>query len=288
MLFRRYDEISSFKARTLDVLLEHEVQNNLLLSLLDSRVRDASSWFLATVSDGGGVALTAICSKPFPMLLYETGNKPRADALELLAREVRRSRFAPPGAMAEPGLSRRFADSLAGAGAGKLHMKSSVMRLDALLEHKKAPGYQRTLEISDLTYAPGWERAFSEDCRSHVFTAPEYTERLMARLDKNTHFIWVDGAPVSQAVHGRDTPNGAVINGVYTPPSYRGRGYATSVVAALADALLNEGKPFCCLFADSDNHVSCGIYKKLGFYEVCSIDDIRFDKPEQIVYVTSG
>jgi len=85
-----------------------------------------------------------------------------------------------------------------------------------------------------------------------------------------------DGHPVSQAVHARSTRNGAVINGVYTPPNYRRKGYATSVVTELTRILLERGNKFCSLFADAENPVSCGIYRKIGYYDLCVFDDIKF------------
>ena len=279
MIFRRYDNIEAYKTTVLETLLEHEIQNNLLLSLITgSQAHLATDWLLVTINDeSDGILLTALCVSTFDLLLYETGNNCRNDAVEHLARELRRTGYNPPGVMADTDLAKRFADAFVGKGKSRLHMSMSAMRLDKLESYKKAPGFVRPLHEHDMTFAPYWERAFSEDCRSHVFSIPENTERLKTRLGKDNHFIWENGQPVSQAVYGRDTPNGAVINGVYTPPRFRGKGYATSVVAALTDELLKRGKSYCCLIADSDNPVSCGIYRKLGYYEVCKLEDIRFD-----------
>ena len=280
MQFRRYDNMAAFRSDVLDILLENEVQNNLLLSLITkSPARGPADWLLAAISDGGaGIVLTAVFIEPFNLLLYETGNTRRDGAAELLARELLRIGCIPPGVSGLGDPARRFVAAIAGAGSVSLYMSTSVMRLDKLNPYKKAPGRRRELETRDMFFAPYWERAFSEDCRSHVFSIPENIERLNTRLGKNTHFIWEDdGLPVSQAVHGRDTPNGAVINGVYTPPRFRGRGYATSVVAALTDELLKRGKRYCCLIADLDNPVSCGIYRKLGYRDVCRLEDFRFD-----------
>ena len=307
----RYDNTGSFCANVLDVLLEHEVQNNLLISLItNDHARFAKEWFLGVVvGDGGGIALTAIYISPFDLLLFETGNNRNDDAVELLARELRKIGCRPPGVMASADLARRFADAhkicahavgahvadahTAGthtvgahvadahtADALKSHMTQSAMRLDKLEAYLDAPGSYRAIEKRDMFFAPYWERAFSEEIRSNVFSIEENVRRLKTRIGKNMHFIWEDGVPVSQAVHGRDTPNGAIINGVYTPPHYRGRGYACSVVAALAGKLLESGKDFCCLFADVDNPVSCGVYKKLGFYDVYTLEIIRFDISE--------
>ena len=282
MLYKRYYSIGAFKTAALDILLENEAQNNLILSLMTSRgSRNASDWLLATITGNEGVALTALCIKPFGLLLYETGNIQSEDSVMLLARELHKAGFAPPGVMAERGLARRFAKAYSPDGGYALHMPMTAMRLDNLRENKKAPGFSRLLDIRDMSFAPDWERAFNEDCRAHVFTRRETVERLKARIIGGTHYLWIDEIPVSQAVHGRSTPGSAIITGVYTPPEYRGRGYATSIVAELSKTLLESGCGFCCLFADADNQTSCGIYRRLGYYDVCDFEDIRFDiQPE--------
>jgi len=276
MQFEQYSDTGAFRSAVLDTLLEHEIQNNLLINLIsDRKVENPADWQLATVDDGG-IVLTAICVRPFHLLLYETGNRPNDDAVALLAKELRSKGCAPPGVIAERGLARRFAAAFSASGSYKLHMHITAMRLDKPVKYEKAPGLFRTLDASDMFFAPYWEQAFSEDCRTTVFSIPENTKRLAARLAKGTHFIWEDGVPVSQAVLGRDTPNGALINGVYTPPQYRGRGYARSSVAELSNRLLGRGKSFCCLLADAGNPVASGLYRKLGYYSVCDMEDIRF------------
>ncbi|MDW7657647.1 MAG: GNAT family N-acetyltransferase [Bacillota bacterium] len=72
------------------------------------------------------------------------------------------------------------------------------------------------------------------------------------------------------------TENGAVVNSVYTPPHYRNNGYATSLVASLSQRLLDQGYKFTCLFADAENPVSCGIYRKIGYVDQCIFDVLRF------------
>jgi hypothetical protein len=62
---------------------------------------------------------------------------------------------------------------------------------------------------------------------------------------------------------------------VYTPKELRGRGYATSVVAAASRAILAEGRRFCCLITDLANPTSNGIYARIGYVPVsdaCVID----------------
>jgi len=275
--FRRYVDAEAFRADVLDMLLENETCNNLPISLLtDKKAKYATDWLMATIVDNGEITHAALCTKPFDLLLYESGSK-KQDCLEQLAREIKRLGAKPPGVLAEQGLARRFANAYATDCRAVPEKSLIVMRLDKLEEHQKAPGFCRTLDKRDMYFIPYWERSFSEDCRTHVSSIPDTVERIAARLGKGAHFIWEDEMPVSQAVHGRSTLNGAVINMVYTPPQFRGKGYATSVVAELSGSLLSAGREFCCLFADTDNPVACRMYRKLGYYDVCTFNDIRFD-----------
>ena len=277
MVFRRYDSVDAFASDMLPILLENEVQNNLIISLItDSNKRNTSDWLLATVSSGGGPCLVALLIQPFDLLLYEVSNDPFCGAAELLSRELRRIGCSPVGVTAESSLCARFAEAYSHSSESSLKMTMAAMRLDTLSAFNRAPGFCRMLDERDMTYAPHWERAFSQECKVHVFTVTEITRRLTRRLGKDNHCIWEDGKPVSQAVHGRDTPNGAVINGVYTPPEYRGCGYATSVVGELSQRLLDRGAGFCCLFADASNPASMALYRNLGYNVVCELDVRKF------------
>lgn len=81
-------------------------------------------------------------------------------------------------------------------------------------------------------------------------------------------FFWIDRRPLAMASWAGRTPNGVRIAAVYTPPEFRCRGYATSLVAALSQHLLDTGRKFCFLFADKTNPVSNSIYQKIGYEPV--------------------
>ena len=76
-----------------------------------------------------------------------------------------------------------------------------------------------------------------------------------------------------------DTPAGQRIGWVYTPPSLRGRGYDTSVVASLSRQILGEGKDFCFLFTDVHNPTSNAIYERLGYRVHGEAAGYRFPVP---------
>ena len=279
MKFRRYDNVDAFKADVFDVLLEDEVCNNLPISILtDSGAYGAGDWLMCTVADWRGkIILVALCVKPFNLLIYETENNRNNSSVKLLVRELKRENYDPPGVFAVTELARRFAKLFYGDIDNMSKMSMVLMRLDELAPYNKASGYFRLLSDEDLVFTPYWEQAFCTDCGIPAFTLEENKERIRTRVGKDSHFIWEDGLPVAQAVYGRSTPNGAVINWVYTPPLYRGRGYATSVVAEVSQSLFDRGKRFCCLFADADNPTSRGVYRKLGYYDVCEFEQIQLD-----------
>ena len=80
------------------------------------------------------------------------------------------------------------------------------------------------------------------------------------------------------------TPRGARVGYVYTPPALRGRGYATSTVAALSGQLLRGGSRFCCLYTDLANPTSNAIYRRIGYEPVCDVVEVRLGpKPRSLV-----
>ncbi len=277
MKYQRYVDTDSFSRDVRDVLLKDEPQNFLMLSFLGNKTDAVKNWLLTSVCDeDGNVVLTAACTPPFNIVLYETNNRPNDAAVTLLVDELKRAAFPLPGVLAEKGLAERFGKAFAGD-AYNLHMTMTLMRLDAVSDMKKAAGYIRPIREEDLFFAPYWQRAFGEDCRVEFYSIPETTEQLRGQLGKDTCYIWEDTYPVSQAAVGHVTPNGAVINGVYTPPHYRGRGYAASCVAELSQLLLDRGHTYCALFADADNPISCGIYRKIGYRDTIGFADIKFE-----------
>ena len=278
MRFTKYEDLKSFGEDALEILLIDEVQNNLPIGfILNERGHDTTDWLLTTIKDeAGAVVLTAACTPPFNIVMYETGNRKNDAAVKLLSDELTSMGVALPGVLAEQGLAQRFAETYSVTGFHR-HMSMNIMRLDKVNEMQKAPGYCRALKEDDLHFVPYWDRSFNEDCRIETTDIMAKYEQAKARVGKDTHYIWVEEHPVSQAVSARNTQSGGGINGVYTPPQYRGKGYASSVVAELSQSLLERGRKFCFLFADAENPISCGIYRKLGYYDLCVFDEIRFD-----------
>ncbi len=91
-------------------------------------------------------------------------------------------------------------------------------------------------------------------------------------------YVWDDDGVRSMAAVGGPTAHGTRTSLVYTPPEFRGNDYASAVVAALSEAMLNSGKRFCCLFTDQSNPVANRIYRRIGYVPVCDFAEYRFSQ----------
>ena len=282
MKLHKYDNIQSFIKETFEILLENEAQNNLLIAdALGGKDVDISGWFVAAIKDNnGGILLTVISAPPYPILIYETKNIRNDKAVNLLINEIVGIDYKIKGVLAEQELSNRFAKTYQKITKNTFHkvLDMNLMICTDILKTPECSGKMRPLTEDDLFYVPYWEVEFSRECEIEGHDLTRQIQSCRNHIPKANHFIWEDKIPVSQAVNGRDTINGAVINGVYTPPLYRGRGYATSCVANLSRLLFEEGKKFCCLFADAENPISNGIYAKIGFKNACIQTELQLNE----------
>lgn len=88
--------------------------------------------------------------------------------------------------------------------------------------------------------------------------------------------VWDDdGRIVSLAAAVSPTPHGIRLNHVYTPPEFRGRGYAGSLVAAFTQSLLDGGRQFVFLHTDLSNPTSNALYIRLGYQQVSNVDVLQ-------------
>ena len=81
--------------------------------------------------------------------------------------------------------------------------------------------------------------------------------------------LWCNPEPRTMAGSARPTKRAIAVNGVYTPPEWWSRGYATACVAALSDTLIAQAPP------ESDERPSV----LLIAYEILAIRGLRFPRP---------
>jgi RimJ/RimL family protein N-acetyltransferase len=132
-----------------------------------------------------------------------------------------------------------------------------------------APGSARAVTADDAPLVFEWLTAFHRDAVPHD-PAPRL-EHALKYASSGRYLFWtVDGEPVSMAAIARRLSRTGAIAPVYTPPAHRGRGYAGSATAAVAEQLFAEGKAAVCLYTDLRNPMSNRCYAKIGFVPYCN------------------
>jgi len=92
------------------------------------------------------------------------------------------------------------------------------------------------------------------------------TDDVRLQHERGTDWLLLAGAaPVSYSVFNAMLPDIVQIGGVWTPPEFRGRGYARSVVAGSLLAGRKQGIERAVLFADPTNEAARRAYLFLGF-----------------------
>jgi predicted GNAT family acetyltransferase len=151
-----------------------------------------------------------------------------------------------------------------------------IYQLERLIAVPPVSGRLEPATKSDIEFLTNWNIAFVKDVKQPLTG----NERVMVEraVAETRLFIWKDPGPVSMAAWAGPTPSGVRINMVYTPPEFRGRGYASNAVATLTRDLLNSGRKFVFLYTDLDNPTSNKIYRQMGYEPVIEISEVDFEK----------
>ncbi|HEY8443439.1 MAG TPA: GNAT family N-acetyltransferase [Clostridia bacterium] len=288
MRFKVYDDINRFYQDTYDILMRHESQNMIMLgNLIMGREgldktgwRDPKNWLMATVSDDGGIKFIALMTPPHNITLCATDNVIDEKALDCLIDGLKD--YDIPGVVTEKKLAEVFAKAYTKKKGltYKLGMNQRIYELTKVNPEIKKFGVLRLVEEKDMSFFPYWLEAFnaSRTYGSAQMPVPldekEYHYRI---AQKKIYILEVDGQPVSMAGYARKMTNSVAIAFVYTPPYYRGRGYASSCVAQLSQMALDNGYSKCALYTDLANPTSNSIYQKIGYKPVCDSLMLNFE-----------
>jgi RimJ/RimL family protein N-acetyltransferase len=144
----------------------------------------------------------------------------------------------------------------------RIHILSGAPR------YPGAPGAARQVTAADAPLLLEWMTAFRREALPHdPPLQPSDAEKAAAG---GRFFFWtVEEKPVSMAALMRRLRQTGAISAVYTPPGQRGRGYAGSVTAAVAERIFAEGRRAACLHTDLRNPVSNRCYARIGFTPHC-------------------
>ncbi|NPV75211.1 MAG: GNAT family N-acetyltransferase [Anaerolineae bacterium] len=282
MILQVYLTASEFLEKAQNYLLQDEAINNLMLGLAvylkHQPETDKPPSYMATVEQGSQFLLAALMTPPRSVILFSPG-EPDREACEVVARDLQSGGWQVVGVNAVSPLSAVFAETwqeLTGC-SYRPWLQMHTYKLERVVwPEPMPPGRLRQAVPEDIPWAEDWLFRFHkealklEDRQAMHRTAEDV-------ISSHSLHVWEDdGHPVSMASGRRPSPHGIVIAMVYTPPEFRGRGYASACVASLCQYYLDSGKSFCSLFADLENPTSNHIYQRIGFQWIGNFTEYRF------------
>jgi predicted GNAT family acetyltransferase len=274
-LTRDLEEFASRAAGFLEGRLEHNQLATVLVRARDGFHREGPPLFAYGCDESGEVSYAALRTPPWRML---TSTAVDLDGAALMGLWLAEDPDV-PGVIGELSVARALAEAWerATGGTSNVSMRSAFHVLEQLREPQRpAEGRLRLPEASDRALLIEWEEGFLSEAGIDVDIAPE---RLVdARLAAGAQFVWDHDGPVSTLAISPEVARTVRIGPVYTPPRERGRGYATSAVAAICRRAFDGGAERCALFTDLENTTSNKIYAALGFRPVADWGELAFER----------
>ena len=270
----RHEGAGAFLRRAEQWLLRAEDRNNLILSLAYARARRSAfepDAFFGTVEDGGQVIGCALRTPPHKLLVTDMPD----DAALVLVPAVASVYDTIGAVLGSPRVAQTIADAWVGLRGGRSRpgMRQGVYRVDEVQRARPTAGSPREARPSDADVVADWGRRFARDTGEHGLVRPEVSARW---IGEGKLFLWEEGGrPVSMTAARGRTPRGVRVGYVYTPPEFRGHGYASALVAHVSQRMLDDGVRFCILFTDLSNPTSNAIYQALGYRPICELRDIE-------------
>jgi predicted GNAT family acetyltransferase len=289
MRLERFGDVGAFAARVEPYLLAHEATHCLPLGLLATLpyepLPNGETPYMAFVEDQGAVALVALRTPPFGLILSLEVPQVASDegatdkALALVADDVAACYAGElPGVNGPVPISQLFAEQWQRrmGREARLVVHERVYQLETVIS-ASAPGTVRPVSEGDRELLTGWMTEFAaEAIPEQGIDAAIWVDHYLASPSRGG-YIWEDGAPVTWVGYGNPTAHGIRIGPVYTPPGQRGHGYASACVAATSQRLLESGRTFCFLFTDLANPTANHIYQTVGYNPINDVDVYEFD-----------
>jgi predicted GNAT family acetyltransferase len=254
-------QLSEFITYHQAVLETDEARHNVILSVIERGREDPGSILWWSLGEPGHCAVQ-IGRKP--IILGEL-DEAQCEKLADLTTDI-----AYPGVIGPGSTAKWFVQRAASRGLQFLDpMPQQIYALRDKPKYPDVAGYPREAGSADISLILNWIRAFATEATPHDPVPTR--EQIENSITNRKYLLWIiDGQPVSMAAIARRTRNSAAINAVFTPPSLRGRRYAQSITAAVAERIFAEGKNVACLYTDLRNPYSNRCYTKIGFEPISS------------------
>lgn len=278
MKLNRFQDPRVFFDRTREYLVAKEFIHSLPLRISQIFLDNARVYqelpYLATVEKDNNIVAVAIKTPKRNLILSEVKD---LAALEKIAADIYKNNLEIPGVTGLKKETETFAEIWHNltAQAYKISMHLRIHKLEKVQIINKAKGNLISANQSDRDLLLNWTKAFAREVAGSI---PANINKDVDRYlkEKNVYFWQDNNKPVAFINAARITPNSVNIGPVYTPPEYRRKGYATSMVSQLSQILLDRGFKYCLLFTDLANPTSNHIYHKIGYQPICDWNEYSF------------
>ena len=282
MKLQFYTNIFNFLETAGPFLESHETENGLMLGLTlraQKRIQEGgeSPIEMLTVFWGNDLIAASMRTPPHNLVL----SRMPQEVVSFLANQLHEEGWDLPGAMGPDPVSQQFAEIWTQKTGLQswVGVQQMIYQLDKVRDIPQAPGSFAQAVEADLDRVAQFFMAFQDEALYAAQKSPkeEHLQKALYRIQQGHLFLWRDqGEIVSMAGVSAPTRHGIRVNAVYTPPEHRGKGYASSNVAAVSQHQLDQGYSFCFLYTDASNPTSNKIYQRIGYEWVCNSALYRF------------
>jgi ribosomal protein S18 acetylase RimI-like enzyme len=242
---------------------------------------DHYHWWVVRDNDGDVVGV-AIRTSPFNMILAPMP----FDAAHELGRRAADVDDALPGISGPKDVLDAFVDGYVQSQSPGSRRLLSEERRDLLYELEElitpdVEGVGRVARAEETEPIATMLIDFFHEVAITPLSPTDARENIKKSIAAGALFCWeVDGVIAAFAGHAPVVTTGSILLGrvgpVYTPPSYRGRGFGSAVTAHVTRHLIEKGARVM-LFTDAANPTSNSIYQAIGYRLVDEFVQMRFD-----------
>ena len=276
MEVQTFDDAGAFRQAADPLLVPEEAVNNLILGVTGTALEHPGTFehFAAWVVLDSGAPVVAAARTPPNNLILAASRRP--DAVRALAADVGDL----PGIVGVVPSVEHFVD--ARPEDSRRSMSQGIFQLEAVTTPTRAEGLSRQAEPDEIEALVQMRLAFEKEAIGRVDDPAMARRGTEWRIkEQSPRFgLWVHevaGRVVSISGHSGPTPNGIRIGPVYTPPEHRGHGYASTLVAAESQWLLDHGHSYCFLYTDLGNATSNSIYQRIGYRQIAESAEYTFN-----------
>jgi predicted GNAT family acetyltransferase len=269
---RLYEDAQSFSTAAGEFMLSRSVLHNLVLTIVDGRLRRAEPGRYWIAFRGGRVAGVVLQS---PLTYPATVIPMDPDVIGALVNAIAFNGVVLPGVNGEAATAATF------AGQWTERCKSAAFPIQGLRLYELVElngkgliaGELRNADAGDRDLAVAWLLAFYAETHTPESGAEAFID---ASLASGHLWLWQADSVVSMAVSSRPIQGMTRVSAVYTPPENRKRGYAAACVYGVSKHFTEAGYR-CILYTDLGNPISNSIYRQIGYRATAEAIQYRFD-----------